>query len=185
MKGQRLGLAMLVASAVLGSAAVAADTGAAVEQASWHHVKTRINYFGFTSLYTCEGIEGKVRQVLEMFGARKHPKVVATGCERGPGRPSRSAWVDVEFDAPAVAADASGEHTFAARWTPIAIAPNRPFDIGAGDCELFEQMRDVLTKNFASKDMAYDTHCVPHQVSLGAFSIKGQLLKAVPPAKSP
>ncbi len=46
-------------------------------------------------------------------------------------------------------------------------------------------MRDVLTKNFATKDLAYETHCVPHQTSLGAFSIKGQVLKAVPAAKSP
>ena len=185
MTGQRFGLAFLLAGAVLGTAAMAADSGAAVEQANWHHVKAKFNYFGFTSHYTCDGIEGKVEQILELFGARKDPKVIATGCERGPGHPSPSAWVDVEFDAPAVGAGATPAETFAAHWARLEITPRRPFDMGAGDCELLEQMREVLTKNFAAKELAYETHCVPHQTSLGAFSIKGQVLKAAPSAKAP
>lgn len=176
---------MLVASALLGTAAMGAEGGAAVEQANWHHTKVRINYFGFTSRYTCEGIEGKVHQILVLFGARKDAKVSAIGCERGPGHPSPSAWVDLEFDAPAAGPGATAAESFTARWTPIEIAPNRPFDMGAGDCELFEQMRDLLTKSFASRDLVYDTHCIPHQVSLGAFSIKGQVLKAAAPARAP
>ncbi len=184
MTGQRSGLAFLLACALLGPAAVAAE-GAAAEQANWHPVKAKFNYFGFTSHYTCDGIEGKVEQILELFGARKDPKVIATGCERGPGRPSPSAWVEVEFDAPAAGAGATPAETFAARWTALEIAPNRPFEMGAGDCELLEQMREVLTRNFATRDLAYETRCVPHQTTLGAFSIKGQVLKAIPPAKSP
>jgi hypothetical protein len=185
MSGQRFGLAVLVAGALLGSAALAAEGSAAVEQASWHHIKVQINYFGFTSHYTCDGIEGKVQRILILFGARKDAKVRATGCERGPGHPNPSAWVEAEFDAPAAGAGATAAETFAARWTPIEIAPNRPFDIGAGDCELFEQMRDMLMKSFASRELVYEAHCVPHQTSLGAFSIKGQVLKAAPPAAAP
>ncbi|MCC7461587.1 MAG: hypothetical protein IT480_03890 [Gammaproteobacteria bacterium] len=183
MRGQRFALACLLAGAVLGSAVVAAADSPAVEQANWQHVKAKFNYFGFTSHYTCHGIEGKVGQILELFGARKDPKVVATGCERGPGHPSASAWVEVEFDAPAAGAGATPAETFAAHWAKLEVAPNRPFEMGAGDCELLEQMRDVLTKHFATKDLAYETHCVPHQTSLGAYSIKGQVLKASPPAK--
>jgi hypothetical protein len=185
MTGQRFGLAILLATSLAASAAMAADSGPAVEQASWHHVKAKFNYFGFTSHYTCDGIEGAVERVLEQFGARKGAKVMATGCERGPGHPSPSAWLEVEFDAPAVGAGATPAETFAARWAPVEIAPNRPFDMGAGDCELLEQMRDVVMKNFATRELSYETHCVPHQTSLGAFSIKGQVLKAAPAAKSP
>lgn len=188
MKGQRFGLGLLVAGALLGSAALAAEgaaSAAAAEPAHWNHDTAKFNYFGFTSHYTCDGIEGKVEQILRLFGARKGAKVRATGCERGPGHPSPNAWLEVEFDAPAVGAGASPADTFSARWTKLEVAPNRPFDIGAGDCELFEQMRDVLTKNITTKDLAYEAHCVPHQTSLGAFSIKGQVLKEAPAAKSP
>jgi hypothetical protein len=188
MKGQRFGLGLLVAGALLGSVAMAAEgaaSAAGAEPAHWNHVKAKFNYFGFTSHYTCDGIEGKVEQILQLFGARKGAKVRATGCERGPGHPSPNAWLEVEFDAPAAGAGATPAETFAARWATLEVAPNRPFDMGAGDCELVEQMRDVLTKNFASKDLAYEAHCIPHQTSLGAFSIKGKVLKEAPAAKSP
>ena len=90
MTGQRFGLAFLLAGAVLGTAAMAADSGAAVEQANWHHVKAKFNYFGFTSHYTCDGIEGKVEQILELFGARKDPKVIEAYLGTGHGTPPDS-----------------------------------------------------------------------------------------------
>lgn len=185
MTGQRFGLVLLVASALAGSAAMAADSGAAVEQAHWQHVKAKFNYFGFTSHYTCDGIEGAVEKMLGLFGARKGAKAIATGCDRGPGHPSPSAWLEVEFDAPALGAGVSPAESFAAQWAPLQIAPNRPFDVGAGDCELLEQMHDVLTKNFTTRELVYETHCVPHQTSLGAFSIKGRVLQAARAAQSP
>lgn len=186
MSGQRIGLATLVIGALLlGSASMAAEDGAAAEQANWHHTKQKFTYMGFTSLYTCDGIEDKVREILRMFGARKDAKVRATGCTEGPGKPSRSVWVEVEFDALVAGAAASGAETVTGRWMPIEVAAHRPFNMQEGDCELIEHMRGMLTQGFAFKDLEYETRCVPHQTTLGSYSIKGKVLRPAPPAASP
>jgi hypothetical protein len=181
MSGQRFGITTLFIGALLAaSAAVAAESAAGTEQAGWRHSKATITYFGFTSRYTCYGIEDKTRQILLLLGARKDAKVRASGCEVGSNRPSRSAWVTVEFDALASGPPGAGAEAVAGHWKSIEIAPNRPFDMGAGDCELFEQLRDVVTKGFAFKDLDYHTSCVPHQTSIGSYSVKGQVLTAAP-----
>ena len=186
MSGQRIGIAALfVGALLLGSASMAAEDGAAVEQASWRHTKQTFTYFGFTSLYTCDGIEDRVRHILLMFGARKDAKVSATGCTAGMLKPSRSIWVKVEFDALAPGAPASGAEAVTGKWMPIEVAPHRPLDMKEGDCELVEHLRGVLTQGFAFKDLTYETRCVPHQQTLGSYSIKGQVLRPATPAASP
>src|SRR5664279_122525 len=68
--------------------------------AQWKAQRLDFSYTGFTTRYTCDGLEDKVRQILLEFGARKDLKVRATGCEsgpRGPDYPSRFAWVNAEF----------------------------------------------------------------------------------------
>ena len=186
MSGQRIGLATLcVGALLLGPASMAAEGGVAAEQASWRHTKQTFTYFGFTSLYTCDGIEDKARQILLLLGARKDAKVRATGCTEGPNQPSRSVWVKVEFDALAPGVAAAGAETVTGVWTPVEITAHRPFDMQEGDCELIEHMRSALTQGFAFKDLDYRTNCVPHQVSLGSYSIKGQVLRAAPAAAAP
>ena len=46
----------------------------------WQEHKGSVAYFGITSIYSCSGIEGKVRQVLLLLGARKDMSVNAIGC---------------------------------------------------------------------------------------------------------
>jgi hypothetical protein len=196
MSGHRIGVAILLAGALLGSAAMAAEeasgttagTGgdagaaAATEQASWRHTKQTFTFFGFTSLYTCDGIEDKTRFILLLFGARKDAKVHATGCERGPSAPSHSAWVTVEFDALAPGPAPSGAETVTGQWTPIEFAAHRPFEMEEGDCELMDHMRYVLLQGFAFKNLDYKATCVPHTQTLGSWGVKGLVLR--PPAAS-
>jgi hypothetical protein len=54
--------------------------------------------------------------------------------------------------------------------------------MGEGDCELVDQMKDLITKNFSLRDVEYRTRCVPREVSLDSYSVKGQALRAVPTA---
>lgn len=171
--------ALIVGALLLGSASMAAET-AGTEQASWRHTKQTFSYFGFTAHYTCVGLEDKVRHILLLFGARKGAKVSATGCEHGPIRPSRTAWVHVEFDALAPGPVPSGAQSVTGQWAPIEIMANHPFEMQEGDCELIEHLRDVLTKGFAFKDLDYRTSCVPHQQTLGSYVVKGKVLREAP-----
>ncbi len=180
MSRQGIGIAALLSGALLlGSAAMAAET-AGTEQASWRHTKQTFSYYGFTAHYSCSGLEDKTRQILLLLGARKDAKVSATGCEHGPDRPSRSAWVHLEFDALAPGPVPNGAQAVTGQWTPIEISANRPFDMQEGDCELIEQLRHVLTKGFSFRDLDYRTTCVPRQVTLGSYVIKGQVLREAP-----
>jgi hypothetical protein len=180
MSRQRIEVAALIVGALLlGSASMAAET-AGTEQAGWRHTKQTFHYYGFTAHYTCVGLEDKVRRILLLLGARKDAKVSATGCEYGPIRPSRSAWVHVEFDALAPGPAPSGAPAVPGQWAPVEVMANHPFEMQEGDCELIEQMRDVLTKSFAFKDLEYRTNCVPHQQTLGSYVIKGQVLREAP-----
>jgi hypothetical protein len=148
--------------------------------AAWRHHKMTINYYGITSLFTCDGLEDHVRRILLYLGARKDAKVRASGCPGPFNAPSRSAWVDADFYALAPATDADGADTVKARWTSLEVTPRRPDFMGDGDCELIQEMKDLITKNFSLRDLQYRADCVPHEQSLDSYAIRGQALKEVP-----
>jgi hypothetical protein len=148
---------------------------------SWQHHQVTFNYFGITSLYTCDGLEDQVRQILLHLGARNDAKVYASGCPGPYNAPSRTAWVKADFYTLAPAADAAGSGTVKANWTAVEVTPRRPAYMGDGDCELMQAMKDLIMKNFSLRNVEYRTSCVPHEVSLDAYAVKGQALKAVTP----
>ena len=148
---------------------------------TWQHHKLTFNYFGFTSLYTCDGLEDHVRQILVHLGARKDLTVSATGCPGPFDTPSRTAWVNTDFYSLAPVTGAGGSDTVNARWTVLEVTPRRPGFMGDGDCELVEQMKDLITKNFTLRDVQYRTDCVAHEVTLDSFAIKAQALRPLGP----
>jgi hypothetical protein len=164
-------------SAALETAAPSTD----VVSGTWQHRQLTFNYFGVTALYTCDGLEDHVRQILLHLGARKDIKVSATGCT-GASTPSRDALVSLDFYTLAPAADASG--TVNARWAPLEMTPLRPRFMGGGDCELIQEMKDLITQNFSLRNLDYRTRCPPHGVTIDAFEVRGQALRAMPTPKA-
>ncbi len=156
--------------------------GGPIVGGTWQHHHASFNYFGITALYSCDGLESNVRALLLHLGARKDAKVTARGCPYGSSIPSRNAIVDVDFDSLAPSTDANGVTSVQARWTPVTVGPTHPSFMGRGDCELIEQLKDVLSKNFSLRDLVYRTDCVPHEVNIDDFSIKAEVLKPVPAA---
>ncbi|MBS0387128.1 MAG: hypothetical protein JSR15_01510 [Proteobacteria bacterium] len=175
-----LGAAMVASAASATPAAAPAPTAsAATTLAQWHDQKLKFDYTGFTALYTCDGLEGKVRQILLSFGARSDLKVHATGCDYGSSRPSKFAWVTAEFSALAPAPDPAPADAVKAHWVKVQLAPNRPSFMGDGECELVEQIRDLLQKGFALRKTEYRTRCVPHQVSMADYSVSTEVLMPI------
>jgi hypothetical protein len=163
------------------AAAEAADSAPGeLVTGAWQHHKMTFNYYGITSLYTCDGLEDHVRQILLHLGARKDVRVTATGCPGSFSTPSHSAWVNTDFYSLAPAADAGGSEKVNAHWTVLEMTPHRPDFMGDGDCELIEEMKDLITKNFTLRDVQYRTDCVPREVNLDSFAVKAQALKALP-----
>jgi hypothetical protein len=160
-------------------ASAAADPAAAAISARWQKHELNFDYHGFTSFYTCDGLEDKVRQILVHFGARKDAKVRATGC-LSPDKPSATAWVKVQFESLGEAGSSGGSDTVAASWQPVELRPNRPSSMGQGECEIVEKIKPVLTAGFALQNLEYRTNCLPHQISLDDYSVRGKVLQPMP-----
>jgi len=161
------------------SATSSANSGTTA--AEWHPQQLTLNYSGFTTHYSCDGIEDKVREILLAFGARKDLTVRATGCNEGSSRPSRFAWVRAEFNTLAPATDPASAAAVKSNWVKVQIAPNRPQFMGAGECELVEQMKDMLQKGFQLRNADYRTSCIPHQVGMADYSVTAEVLKSTTP----
>jgi hypothetical protein len=152
---------------------------------AWQHHKISFNYVGFTSLYTCDGLEDDVRRILRYLGARKDARASATGCAGSFNTPSRTAFVNTDFYSLAPIGDPAAPDTVKAGWTQLSLAPRRPDFMGEGDCELVQAMKDLITKNFSLRELEYRTDCVPNEVTLDSFAVKGQVLKALPSNSKP
>jgi hypothetical protein len=151
-----------------------------VVASSWQHHKAGFSYFGITSLYSCDGLENNIRSLLLYLGARKDLTVSAQGCPNGPSVPGRNALVSAEFWTLSANDGNGAADSVQARWAPVTVSARRPYFMDHGDCELIEQMKDLISKNFSLRDLDYRTNCVPHEVTLDDFSVKAQALKAVP-----
>jgi hypothetical protein len=174
------GLSLLDATLSCAAVETADRAPTDVVTSTWQHHKVTFSYFGFTSLYTCDGLEDHVRQILLHLGARRDVHVSASGCPGPYNTPSNSAWVAADFYALTPVADAGGSDTVSARWTPLEVTPRRPSLMGDGDCELIQEMKDLIIKNFSLRDIEYRTSCVPYQLFVDGFAVKGQILRALP-----
>ena len=175
-----LSIGWLCQAQFAGAAAHGDSPPAEVVDAAWQHHRVSFTYVGFTTLYTCDGLEDHVRQILLHLGARKDVHVTASGCPGPFNEPSHSAFVDAEFYALAPAAGAAASATVKARWTALEVTSRHPSFMGDGDCELVQEMKDLITQNFSLRSVEYRTRCFPNDVTLDEFSVKGQALRAVP-----
>jgi hypothetical protein len=168
----------------LGAAALAAAAGAAdapvaaadIVPGTWQHHQITMSYYGITSQYSCDGLEEHVRGILLHLGARKDAKVNASGCPRGPEIPGHSAWIRIDFYTLQPADPASAAQTVRAYWAPRELRPQRPYFMGGGDCELVQQMKDLISQSFALRDVTYRTDCVPHEIVLDGYAVSGEAL---------
>ena len=84
------GATLLVALSALGTA-VHADSG------SWSSHQIEFTFLGFTSTYSCEGLQSKLQALLRTFGARQDAVVRSAPCERGFGAPEKFASASLRF----------------------------------------------------------------------------------------
>jgi hypothetical protein len=156
------------------------DQPADVVTGAWQHHKVNFSYIGYTSHFTCDGLEERVQAILLHLGARKDARVVASGCPGPIGATSRTAWVDADFHTLVPVDNAGGSDTVKASWTPLEVTPKSPRFMGDGDCELVQSMKNLITQNFSLRDIEYRTDCVPHQLTMDGFAVKGQVLRTLP-----
>jgi hypothetical protein len=185
----------LVALGLLGGLLAAGTAGAAPTSAppsptpaAWQAHELEFQFFGFTTTYSCDGLESKLRLLLGRLGARPDFSVEGFGCARGPGMPDKFARARLKFASLQPTADrgtpassgASAEAPVEGVWRAVALAPHRPYPLEAGDCELIEQFRDKVLPLFTTRAVHNQVSCIPHQTP-GSFSLSFEVF--APPAK--
>jgi len=178
------GLLVAPSAGTAAATSTAADATAAATPAPahWRTQKIDLTYSGFTAAYSCDGIEGKVKEILLSFGARKDVKVKARGCEQTYNQmmtraPSRMSFVDTEFTTLVPGADPAGGETVQASWGKVQLAPGRPIFMGTGECELVDELRPLLEKGFTLRAVEYRTDCVPRHVSVADYNVRAEVLQ--------
>jgi ABC-type glycerol-3-phosphate transport system substrate-binding protein len=170
-------LAALLAAATAGAAATTAAPSTA--PGTWQTHELEFQFIGFTTTYSCDGLEEKLRLLLGRLGARPDYSVEGFGCSRGPGMPDAFARARLKFASLAPAADGAAAPVDGV-WKPVSLAPQRPYPLEAGDCELVEQFRDKLLPLFTTRAVQNQVTCVPHQTP-ASFSLSFEVF--APPAK--
>lgn len=175
-------LAALLVAAPLWAATFQAEQGVEPQPAVWTPREARFVYMGFTTHYSCEGLRDKVREVLLKLGARKDLKVYESGCTNPIGAPEPFPGVSIKMQVLTPAPQGSTQPVVAAHWQPVDVLAHLNTLDAAGQCELYEQLKEKLLPLFTFRNLQFAAACVPHQLSPGGLKFKVEVLVADRPA---
>jgi len=185
-RGKRLqwSCAALAATLVSTSAARAgpAQTSAASEPAVWVPKVLTFTYHGFTTKYTCDALQTKMKTWLLELGARPDLQVRTWGCTQ-PVAPDVFPGVTVQMNVLQPAASAAQAMT--AHWKRVDLLANRsPLD-AAADCELISQIKLDVLPLFTARNIDYQATCSRGQIQPGATRLTADVLVADSNAATP
>lgn len=197
------GLALAIPESAQAQEAASPVDDPGVVSAVWMERDVTLQYMAFTSYYSCDGLRGQVRRILQELGARPGFKVTARNCIQQSG-PEWMPAVRIVAALPVVAtpevlaelaSDASKRELvarvqgkspdevtaqFPARPKRVKFVSGGTSFVQDGDCELMEQMRDRVFGRLGVKVIDSSIRCVPRQVSLGAVRMTVEVLEPVP-----
>jgi hypothetical protein len=152
--------------------------------AVWVQKHVDFIFQGFTTHYSCDGLQDQIRDMLQKMGAQ-NLKVRQMGCVRPEG-PTVFPGVSVTMSVlvPASSAEASKAQNpgspVQAQWKEVVLMPSNADWNDEGNCELIEQFKQTFLPLFTTQKINYGSTCVPYQLTMGTH-LSAQVL--VPPAK--
>lgn len=211
---RRSWLAVLAATLPIGPGVAATEPGAQpapAVNAVWVEQELNFHYAGFTSYYSCGGLEGKIEWLLRELGAKPGFKVQGRGCVKLSGpelMPGARIVASMPFEATPelmaelarddsrrklvarVTGDASSvtEATaqFPARVRRVEFVSSRSGrGLQDGDCEFMDQAVRQLFPRLGVRVVEGGTKCAPNTVALGAVNMTVEVLEPVPEAEPP
>ena len=162
-----------------------APTAPVTVAAVWEEHELIFRYQGFTTLYSCQGLRSKVRDLLEALGAREGFSVRPYGCASAPFEPSPIAGVKLKFATLRPLADDSGETSQAAVWRSVRLSRPVTRFLERGDCFLIERFRDQVLPAFTHEVVWDRTRCIPHSLDGSAPNLSLRVLAPLGTAPEP
>ena len=194
-------LPLLAASVMLPLCGFAASAdNAQTVSAGWKVQEIRYSYVGFTTAYSCDAAEDKIKDILVVLGAHPSTRVQAQGCNFN--HPSRNFFVNITTASPAPAAEAAtpasgksrqellqrlgtknpvGSDQFPAVWKSVDLSKDRQLDLKPGDCELMEGLKQNVLPKLSVKIEDDQVQCTPHQVDISTPELKVSALVPLAP----
>ena len=165
--------ALLVSAPVLGDPAGAAAAGT---PAVWTSREFKFVYQGFTTTYTCDSLQQKVKGYLLELGARPDLEVRAYGCTQ-PTAPDPFAGVSIRMSVLQPAADPAAQPV-PAHWREVDLVANRDPVKAAAECELIDQIGRKLLPLFAARSIERGSPCEYRNVIPGGTRLRAEVLIA-------
>ena len=174
------------AAAALALVCAAQAPAFAAEQAVWVKKNLLFIYHGFTSNYSCEGLQDTVTSVLLQLGARKSGMDLRqTGCSGVFNVPSPNPGVSGSFY---VLEPASGSAADAvdAEWQTVnvRIGNSDARSTGrdkAGTCEIIDQVKKKILPLFSARNVKFSSTCYPNTLLIKGSTLQAEVLKARTP----
>ena len=171
----RVTAALTVASlcAAAGPPALAA-AGPGEEAAGWVQKEVNFRYVGFTTKYSCDGLQDRIRGFLLQLGARDDLKMTGYGCV-GVNSPETTPGVRIVMHVLQPASATAGQ-TVAAHWKPVDVLADRDPADAALDCELVSQLKRDVLPLFAARHVDYSAACAAHMPLVGGTRLRADVL---------
>ena len=175
----RFNVAFLTAVIILTCASAWADppsdeSAGSRESAVWAPKELSFVYQGFTTKYSCDGLQDKMKSVLTKLGAHDI-QVRGFGCIRL-ARPEPLPGVRIRMKVLQPAGKQGGQ-AVPAYWQMVDLVARDPGE-AAGDCELIEHIKQKVLPLFTTRNIDYGSTCVPKQLVIGATRLKAEVLVA-------
>lgn len=152
-----------------------------LQSAVWHSQELRFDYRGTMTLYDCDALVHKVRQILVALGAHRRSRVEPIVCHvvHLPSVSTQTASMRITVTSPVpedLAKPSPGEESrrqllahlgvqpephgeLVAAWQDVDVAAIRPLRLSAADCELLRQLRKHVLDHLAVRVVAADQSC--------------------------
>jgi hypothetical protein len=155
------------------------SAASARESAVWAPKELNFAYQGFTTKYSCDGLQERMRDVLLKLGARPDLRVRGYGCTRLVG-PDPFAGVSIKMNVLQPAGKQGGP-AVPVHWQRVdlltGLYKHDPVD-AAADCELIGQIKQKVLPLFATRNVDYSSTCELRHLLVGATRLKAEVLVA-------
>ena len=159
------------------------SAGSGRESAVWAPKELNFAYQGFTTKYSCDGLQERMRDVLLKLGARPDIQVRGFGCTRPVG-PDPFASVSIKMNVLQPAGKQGGP-AVPVHWQRVdlltGLYKHDPVD-AAADCELIGQIKQKVLPLFATRNVDYSSTCELRHLLVGGTRLKAEVLVADPGA---
>jgi hypothetical protein len=171
----------LSSSAGAGTPQPTPSTALQIVEAVWKVQSLNFAYNGYATVYSCDALLEKVRDILQVLGARESTRIRSWGCTDmvTSGRMEITLESPVEATPESVQALTSYDSTqqlvarvrnerldraeelprFPATWKTISMSRDRQLKLGPSDCELVEQLRRDVFPRMSIRVESSRLHC--------------------------